>query len=96
MLYIVDAYSDETVVHRIDYESGKYLPQLKLYGFWNTQSIELMNRMYSDKCNKIIFNKFGFGQGLANSFDNIVKSKNYDHKKFTIVTDNSGNVIFHN
>lgn len=89
MLYIVDCYKDETVIHRVNYDDGEYLRPLKFRGYFDDQITDMFKSMYKDVCTKIIFDKNGVGMGM---YDRFVWRT--EHPSSSLSVDDFGNVKY--
>jgi hypothetical protein len=67
-LFIIDAYKDETLIHRVLVDEGKYLIPKKLMGTFARQSDDLILLILKERPEKIIFDEIGIGRGLAGIF----------------------------
>lgn len=92
MLYIVDAYRDETIVHRIDYNLGRYMMPKVIQNEDKTfigvafEIIELIKK--EENVTKIVFDKTGVGCGVADAFESLVRNP-----RVPFIVDANGNII---
>lgn len=91
ILYFVDVDIDSTKIHRIDLNTGKYIPLRKVTGNFSEQSIHVIHSMLQDNPSKIVFDNMGYGKGLSDAFKWIVQ-----HPSFGINIDMNGNVRYEN
>jgi hypothetical protein len=75
MLYVVDVGRDETFIHRLDLDEGKYLRGKRLRGTMRIQVMDFVWMVEQDRCNRIIFDEMGYGRGFKDLFNEMVKDR---------------------
>ena len=92
MLYIVDGYRDKTIVHRVDYQAGRYMMPRVIHNEDKTfigiafEIIELIKK--EENVTKIVFDRMGVSCGVADAFESLVKNP-----RVPFVVDMNGNII---
>lgn len=68
MIYIVDVGREETLIHVIDLENGKYLMPKRVHGNFKEQTQQIINLVEIFKPEQIIFDEMGVGRGVVDMF----------------------------
>lgn len=68
MIYLVDVERDLTTVHRLDTKNGVYMRPIFLRSEFQNQITDLVKCMIKDRCEQVIFNKYGYGDLFSERF----------------------------
>jgi hypothetical protein len=68
MIYIVDTNREDSLIHRIDLETGTYLMPRRVKGTLQEQTQSIVSLIEKEEPTQIIFDKAGYGRAISDMF----------------------------